>query len=303
MQFSFNEIRRHSHNKRPPKGAASRMLWMILIVAGIIFFFVYKAEEFTSTLPTTSSNIPERNSYNPEPVSGVIYQKPHFTLSYVEQYEIPEWVSYELTVDMLNMKKFPRDQDFDPDPAITTGSGHYHDYKGSGYSRGHLVPAGDMSWNKQAMDATFLVSNIAPMTFNFNNGVWNELEQNVRDWARKHKKIIVVTGPLFKDAMGSIGENEVLVPRYFFKAIFTTEENEPKVIGFILEQTHEEYEKLEQYIVSIDSIEKASGIDLFSNLFGSWDKEIELEKLESKSSDWPFNERWYEQRKRVELEE
>jgi hypothetical protein len=46
MQFSFNEIRRQSHNKRPPKGAASRMLWMIIIIAGIIFFFVYKSDSF-----------------------------------------------------------------------------------------------------------------------------------------------------------------------------------------------------------------------------------------------------------------
>lgn len=279
------------------------MLWMIVIVVGIIFFFVYKSEKFTTSLPQAQPLKPARNVYTPEPLQGVIYQKPHFTLSYVEQYEIPEWVSYELTVDMLNAEKFPRDQEFDPDPAITTGSGHYRDYKGSGYSRGHLVPAGDMSWNKQAMDATFLISNIAPMTFNFNNGVWNELEQNVRDWARLHKRVLVISGPVFKDPLSVIGQNEILVPRYYYKAVFTDDEQQPRVIGFLLDQTKEEYDRLDQYVVSLDSIEKVTGIDLFSNLYGNWDKEIELEKQRSVLRDWPFNERWYTQRKRVESEE
>jgi endonuclease G len=305
MQFSFNEIRRHSHNKRPPRGAALRMLWMIIIVAGIIFFFVYKSGSFLDTpvLREPQRATIHRQDFEPETRKGKIYRKQNFSLSYVEEFELPEWVAYRLTRDMLNQKKFERDQDFNSDPAISTGSGHYRDYKGSGYRRGHLVPAGDMSWNKEAMDATFLFSNIAPMREVFNDGIWNELEQNVRDWARLHEYVIVITGPVFTDSISTIGENEILVPRYFYKAIFTAEEKEPKVIGFLIDQTAEEYETLEKYEVSIDSIERMTGLDLFSNLYGSWDKEIAMEKARSIAVDWPFNSRWYDQRKRVELEE
>jgi endonuclease G len=203
---------------------------------------------------------------------------------------------------MMNKPKFKRDQDFNPDLAISTGSGHYHDYKNSGYRRGHLVPAGDMSWNKQAMDATFLLSNVAPMTAKFNDGIWSELEKDVRDWARAYQKIYVVAGPVFRNPITTIGENEITVPGYFYKAVFALKDGEPKVIGFLFDQKRQSYGPLSDYIVPIDSIEKETGIDLFANLYGSWDAEIAYEKQRGISTgDWLFNERWYAERLNEEM--
>lgn len=290
----MNEIRRQGHNKRADSRSLSRMAWMVFLVVLIIVYFVYKINQHPKG--GWSNELIIENKYEPDAKAGKVYEKPFFSLSYVEQYELPEWVSYHLTVDMLNHRKFPRTQDFNPDPAITTGSGHYHDYQSSGYRRGHLVPAGDMSWNKAAMDATFLLSNIAPMREEFNDGIWNELEQDVRDWARRYKDVIVVTGPVFQNPITSIGQNEILVPRYFYKAVFTTEDEKPKVIGFLFDQTNTMPGVLENYIVSIDSIEKVTGLDLFANLYGTWDKEIQLEKVKSSTGDWPLNERWYQER-------
>ncbi len=159
------------------------------------------------------------------------------------------------------------------------------------------MPSGDMAWNKASMDATFLLSNVAPMRENFNDGIWLELENNVRDWSRKHRKIEVVAGPVFTDPLGSIGDNEIIVPRYFYKAAFTMDGGKPQVIGFLIEQDLDSYESLDAYIVSIDSIEKITGLDLFANLYGNWDEEIKLEKQVNKgSTEWPFNDRWYQQR-------
>jgi endonuclease G len=235
--------------------------------------------------------------YFPDPQQGVVYHKPGFSLSYVEEYELPEWVAYALTVDMMNKPKHDRDQDFNPDPAITTGSGHYRDYKSSGYRRGHLVPSADMAWNKEAMDATFLLSNVAPMREQFNDGIWLELEHNVRDWSRRYKEIKVVTGPLFKETTTTIGDNEILVPKYFYKAVFTFHDTVPMVIAFLFDQELAYYGPLEQYIVSLDSLEKATGLELFENLYGDWDSEIMLEKKQQKDKDtWPINKRWYDQR-------
>ena len=89
-------------------------------------------------------------------------------------------------------------------------------------------------------------------------------------------------------------KNEVLVPKMFFKAILTYEKDEPKVIGFLFNQTTPVHSRLEDYIVTIDSVEKVTGLDLFSNLYGDWDKEIKLEK--SIPSGWHFNEKWYLER-------
>ena len=267
---------------------------MALFFVVIIFVVMYYLNDLShdqAQVKTVS------HTYLPEAGQGVVYHKPGFSLSYVEQFELPEWVSYELTVDMMNKPKYNRDQDFNPDPAIRTGSGHYRDYKGSGYRRGHLVPSGDMAWNKEAMDATFLLSNVAPMRQEFNDGIWLELENNVRDWSRKYGDINVVTGPLFNGTTTTIGENQILVPRYFYKAVFTIQDSVPMAVAFLFDQEQQTFSVLGDYVVSIDSLEKLSGIDLFEGRYGNWDEEIKLEKRSDiPAGEWPFNERWYGQR-------
>ena len=261
---------------------------------GIMLLFWFNLKDYQEE---EEQKVYDNKDYIPEPNRGVLYSKPHFTLSYVEQYELPEFVAYRLTVDMMNKKKFPRDQDFNPDPAIRENSSHYHDFKNSGYRRGHLVPSADIAWDKQSMDETFLLSNVAPMREEFNDGIWLELEHNVRDWSRKYKNIMVVAGPVFRDSISSIGKNEVLVPRYYYKAIFKAEEKKPAVVGFLFDQTRANGARLEEFIVTIDSIEHITGLDLFSNMYGSWDEEIRLEKqTKRRQGEWPFNEKWYVER-------
>jgi endonuclease G len=290
----MSEFRIPSHNKRYGKKAFNRFVFFALFIAGLIFLGLFYIDEFT---PIGELSGAPTITYYPEANQGVIYHKPSFSLSYVERYELPEWVTYELTVDMLNKKKFERHQDFNPDPDIATGSGHYRDYKSSGYRRGHLVPSADMAWKKNAMDATFLLSNVAPMRERFNDGIWLELENNVRDWARRYKGILVVTGPVFSEATTTIGDNEILVPKYFYKAVFTVRDNQPEVIAFLFDQNDESPGALSDYVVSVDSLENLIGIDLFSNLYGDWDEEIKLEKRRGiTAGEWPFNERWSNQR-------
>ena len=292
----MNEFRLPTHNKRYDRKSVGKLAFMVFFLVGVIFLFMYYLNQFEE-----AGNFPAKDTmlYKPDPKAGVVYEKPNFSLSYVEQYELPEWVSYELTVDMMNAPKRKRDQEFNPDPSIPGGSGHYHDYKSSGYRKGHLVPSGDMAWNKASMDATFLLSNVAPMREAFNDGIWLELENNVRDWSRKHRKIQVIAGPVFQDPIATIGKNEILVPRYFYKAVFTLDGGKPEVIGFLINQDLDEYGSLDKYIVSIDSIERLTGLDLFANLYGDWDEEIRLEKqINKESSEWPFNDRWYQQRKK-----
>ncbi|HJW28839.1 MAG TPA: hypothetical protein VJ508_06255, partial [Saprospiraceae bacterium] len=115
MRYSFNEIRRQSHNKRADPKSLRRMALMVLLIAACIFYFIYKMGQVPKSMTPA---IRPYTKYEPEAVHGKIYHKPYFSLSYVGQYELPEWVTYELTVDMLNHKKFERNQEFIPDPEI-----------------------------------------------------------------------------------------------------------------------------------------------------------------------------------------
>lgn len=290
----MSEFRIPSHNKRYEKKAVNKLSFMALFFVVIIFIVMYFLNDLSQSQDSVTTT---SYTYLPEAAKGVIYHKPGFSLSYVEQYELPEWVSYELTVDMMNKPKYNRDQDFNPDPEIKTGSGHYRDYKGSGYRRGHLVPSGDMAWNKESMDATFLLSNVAPMRQEFNDGIWLELENNVRDWSRKYGDINVVAGPLFNGTTTTIGDNQILVPRYFYKAVFTMQDSVPMSIAFLFDQEKQSYGVLGDYVISIDSLEKLTGVDLFEGRYGDWDEEINLEQRNDiPAGEWPFNERWYAQR-------
>lgn len=189
-----------------------------------------------------------------------------FKLCYRENYENAEWVSYTITKEELNSVT-KRTDNFRSDPAISTGSSTNADYKKSGYDKGHLAPAADMAWSKESMDDCFYMSNMSPQAPNFNRGIWKELEENVRDWVEKFETITIITGPILeKDAneYKSIGENKVSVPEYYYKALLTKDANQNwTAIGYILPNEKCEGDFFD-YAVTVDEIEKRTGLDFFS---------------------------------------
>ncbi len=106
----------------------------------------------------------------PTSTTGQIVEHTYFTLSYSEDHEQAEWVYYELTPMLINGTQ-ARTDNFRPDPKVSTVSAQLSDYKGSGYDRGHLCPAGDMKLNKTAMSETFYLSNMSPQEASFNRGI------------------------------------------------------------------------------------------------------------------------------------
>lgn len=201
--------------------------------------------------------------YLPVP-SGDLVKHSYYALSYNEKYEQANWVYYELSDSMVMNGREERSNKFKIDKRIVSGSAKSSDYTKSGYDRGHLCPAADMGFNPLAMEESFLMSNISPQVPDFNRGIWKELESTVRNWARKEHRIIVVTGPVFKDLKGAIGQDEVVVPGYFFKIIYDATD-QPRMIAFILpnERTSR---PLTDFAVSTDDAEKATGLDFFSQL-------------------------------------
>ena len=226
---------------------------------------------------------------------GTIVKHKHFALSYVEKYEVAEWVAYELTRNQLKQNRVPRADNFLPDQVVATSSADTYDYRGSGYDRGHLIPAADRAFSREAMDETFLMSNITPQDRSFNGGIWRELEELVRDWAYKFNKLYIVTGPVLTQPIkGTIGKNKVAVPSAFYKVILDISEPELKAIAFIIPNELSN-QPLQDFATSIDQVEQQTGIDFFGDLLE--DKlETELEK-DFEVALWEFDESKF--RKRV----
>ena len=119
-----------------------------------------------------------------------IVKHTYYTLSFSKKDEQAEWVAYLLTRSMLTGQS-ERGNNFRPDPEVPSGSAQLADYSKSGYDRGHLCPAGDMTFNAQAMSETFYLSNMSPQVPAFNRGIWKSLESLVREWAAKEDSIYV----------------------------------------------------------------------------------------------------------------
>lgn len=235
---------------------------------------------------------PKGMDYLPTNDCGKTVHHGTFSLSYCERHEQAEWVAYELTISQLNAPKFKRSGYFDVDPLVKSGSAEFKDYKSSGYTKGHLIPSADRLFSTKANIETFYMSNMSPQKRAFNGGVWRELEENVRDWARKRKKIIVVTGPILSSMVKQIGKrNRISVPGSFYKIILDQEKRE--AIGFVI-PNEVSTSPLADYATSINDIEKATNIDFFPNL---WDDQRE-EKIESEFlvSNWRFDKSRFENR-------
>ena len=201
----------------------------------------------------------------PGPADCII-DREGYALGYIERHEQPAWVIYHMTKAEATTKVASRDDNFREDPEITTGSATLADYRRSGYDRGHLAPAADMSFSIKTMDESFYLSNMSPQLGEFNRGIWKDLEAQVRSFAISEGDIYVATGPIFPSETEpkAIGPNKVTVPKAFYKVIWDRTAPE-KMIGFIL--PHEGSSKsLKSFAVSVDRVEAETGLDFFNVL-------------------------------------
>jgi len=197
-----------------------------------------------------------------------------YSFLYNEPYEQASWVAYELTRAETG-KLYERTDRFIPDPKVRTGSATDSDYSGSGYDRGHLAPAADMGWSSVAMSESFYFSNMSPQSPSFNRGIWKRLEELVRTWAVEYESIYIATGPVLRPGLKTIGSNQVAVPEYYYKVILDYKAPGIRGIGFIMPNAGSDL-SLKRFAVSIDSVERFTGIDFFASLPD--DQETMIEK-------------------------
>ena len=95
------------------------------------------------------------------------------------------WVAWRTTsTDLGESIQRP---DFRPDPRLPSGFTRIvtSDYSGSGYDRGHLVPAADRFGSSEIFGETFLMTNIVPQSADLNQFPWQKLESYVRGQVRR----------------------------------------------------------------------------------------------------------------------
>lgn len=239
---------------------------LISLLIAIGFYYLKQKKGYQKTKISV-----EGFNYLPTSTTGQIVQHQNYTLSYNELYEQAEWVAYELKKSHLTHDDRKRPY-FISDPKVITKSANYKNYKRSGYDRGHLCPAGDRRFSKEAYNETFYTSNITPQKNSFNAGIWNRLEMQTRYWAKKYGDLYIVTGGILTKDLKTIGFEDVAVPKLFYKIILDYKNT--KAIAFLLPHK-ESTESLKNFVVSIDEIEERTGIDFFSALPDTIENKLE----------------------------
>ena len=98
------------------------------------------------------------------------------------------------------------------------------DYRGSGFDRGHLAPAGQMP-TPAAMAQSFSLANMVPQAPQHNQGTWRvTVEDATKKYAgRATGDVYVITGPVYAPSIArseDIGPGQVRVPKYLFKLVY-----------------------------------------------------------------------------------
>jgi len=173
----------------------------------------------------------------------------------------PLWAGEKLTsTRLLAARNIDREDVFAAEPALPANErSELTDYARSGYDRGHVAPAADMS-STQAKAESFTLANIVPQTAASNRGIWSNVEWKARDLASAYGEAYIVSGPIFlSEDLTAIG-NGVAVPTHMFKAIYL-----PAIQGaaaWVVDNNDDP----KSSIVSISDLTELTGIDVFPTL-------------------------------------
>ena len=203
----------------------------------------------------------------PKGVSNQVLNYQAIRVNYNPSLRIPNCVAYELTATMVAMADAPghesrKSYNYAKDSNVKTCPENW-EYRGSGYSRGHMAPAMDMRWDKTAMKECFYMTNMCPQDTKLNNDHWRVLEERVHRWAKRDKRIMVYTGPIMGKKPKMIGKDKqnIAVPEAFFKVLYAPEQG--RSIAFIYPNSPSPG-SISKYAVTVAEVERRTGIKFSS---------------------------------------
>ncbi|KAI5124061.1 hypothetical protein M0805_003888 [Coniferiporia weirii] len=249
---------------------------------------------------------------NPGPVSDFLVRKAYVT-AYDRRMRHPAWTAEHLTLSSLGRsvieastsgassarseEKGDRSRSaFAEDEAVPLPfRARLQDYFRSGYDRGHMVPAADAKSSQDAMNETFLLTNIAPQVgVDFNRHYWAYTEEWCRRLTGTFQDVFVFTIPLYLPKLEPDGKwrvtHEVIgsppnigVPTHFAKVVLTSRPCSPSTPdipeistgAFVLPNAAISDETpFESFSVPVEAVERAAGLTLFSDAIKASSKHI-----------------------------
>jgi len=243
---------------------------------------------------------------NPGPIADLLVRKGYIA-AYDRRLRHPAWTMEHLTLaslgrspstpTILDEEKGDRSKStFTEDVSLPVSfRAKLQDYIRSSYDRGHMVPAADIRFSQEAMDETFLLSNIAPQVgVGFNRHYWAYLEDWCRRLTETFSDVYVFTVPLYLPHVEADGKLRVTyevigsppnisVPTHFAKVVLAARPASPSTPdvyelstgAFVLPNAPiSDEEKLEKFETRVEFVERAAGLTFFSGAVKSSSKRI-----------------------------
>jgi endonuclease G len=229
---------------------------------------------------------------------GLLVQR-DYVIDYNADLKVPIWVAYRL--DSKRLGNSSRIDCFRADPRLSDADTPLlADYDEPIFDQGHLANNADMTSSANSVINSFVLTNMAPQYCQFNEGVWQILENIVRLWAKQAQTLYVTTGSIFdanhdgkrdsdqtaRRMKSTNGKQRVAIPTSFYKVI--VRQAAPKsfeALTFLMpnDQTDLDGQDALAYIgghVSrIGEVEKVTGLSLLPNAASS---------IKETAQTWPF---------------
>ena len=186
----------------------------------------------------------------------VILKHTNYTSHYSVSKKYPVMVEWWETRAKIGCPTpLPRKDNFKPDPLLPKETDLGTDYVGSGFDRGHLMPAkSNQCQTPSVQDECFYYSNMAAQYHRLNAGDWKSLETMTRDVAVKEDSVHVWAG--------NIGEikriGKVSVPKQCWKVVYFKKSNE--WMAFLFENDESKPDGMYNNKVDLIYIEKLTGL-------------------------------------------
>ena len=163
-------------------------------------------------------------------------------------------------------------------------------YSSSGFDRGHNCPSEDRDFSSTDNRETFLMTNMIPQSPNNNQRTWNNMETYIRKFMYLGNECYIIMGSYGTGGTGSSGtrttldNGRVTVPAFVWKVVLFIPQGTndisrvtttSRIIAVITPNNQTVNSSWGVYRTTVDAIESATGLDLFSNLPDSIESVLE----------------------------
>ena len=273
-------------------GNAGRMLRIVLNTENGVadsYSIIQRTDSYAPDPLPSWLELPEQSSkwvYHNHKYSNGSIQIRNYSYGWNAADRLSNWVAYPLPKKTPSSSR--KDQwSFDPkvDPreqANCVG----RSYTGR-YDRGHQIPSADRRMPEEAQNQTCYMTNLTPQMSNFNQGIWQKFEAQVRTWAANTDTLYVVTGCETGSDLGYTTDadgNSCPIPTHYYKVLLARGSGIDGIPGvdkadkaykywvaaaFRLEHDADygsDIKVISKYMMSVSEFEKITGINFFVNL-------------------------------------